>query len=177
MLQSHQAILYDVHAGAIGIEVKQINDFAIETYSASLVQFQISSLFLTILNVQPPGKFPWDSTQIQEIIDREDPLLILGDFSNLTNDLNDSMHKIKHLEAILPFKANTTYSNLKLKYSDNIFVNTSARTFLTGLWGVVRQGLTHLAIPNGWNWGGPVSPHCPLWTELYIGRIKQYGSL
>lgn len=157
--------------------MKQIAEIPIDDYSACLVQFNISSLTLTILNVQPPEKFPWDSPKIQEVIDKEDPLLLLGDFSNLSNTLNDSVNKLKGLEAILPVNTNTTYSNLKLKYSDNIFVNVCARTFLTGLWGVVRQGLTHLAIPNGWNWGGPVSPHCPLWVEVYIKRMRENGSL
>jgi len=45
--------------------------------------------------------------------------------------------------------------------------NKCGQSQLTGVWGVVRQGLTHLAIPWGWNWGGPASTHCPVWAELY----------
>ena len=40
---------------------------------------------------------------------------------------------------------------------------------------MVRQGLTHMVIPSGWSWGGPVSEYCPLWIELYAvsnPRIK-----
>jgi len=39
---------------------------------------------------------------------------------------------------------------------------------IPGQWGVVRQGLSHLAIPNGWTWGGMVSGHCPVWAEFYV---------
>lgn len=38
---------------------------------------------------------------------------------------------------------------------------------LTGHSGVITKGLHHMAIPKGWNWGGPVSNHCPLWVEIY----------
>lgn len=38
---------------------------------------------------------------------------------------------------------------------------------LCGYWGVVRQGLCHMAIPRGWSWGGPASEHCPVWIEVY----------
>ncbi|CAA9995663.1 unnamed protein product [Nesidiocoris tenuis] len=36
----------------------------------------------------------------------------------------------------------------------------------SGISGIVRKGLTHLAIPDGWNWGGPVSLHCPVWAQV-----------
>lgn len=37
----------------------------------------------------------------------------------------------------------------------------------TGIAGLVRSGLCHLAIPCGWTWGGPASPFCPVWSEFY----------
>lgn len=39
--------------------------------------------------------------------------------------------------------------------------------WLTGNWGVVQEGLNHLAIPCGWGWGGVVSNHCPIYCDLY----------
>lgn len=36
-----------------------------------------------------------------------------------------------------------------------------------GHFSVVRAGLSHLAIPHGWRWGGLVSAHCPVWCEMY----------
>ena len=35
---------------------------------------------------------------------------------------------------------------------------------------VVRDGLTSPWIPDGWGWGGVVSPHCPIYVELNIPR-------
>ncbi|GFW71146.1 hypothetical protein TNCV_91891 [Trichonephila clavipes] len=34
--------------------------------------------------------------------------------------------------------------------------------------GVISDGLSHLAIPDGWKWGGTVSKHFPVWAELFI---------
>lgn len=43
---------------------------------------------------------------------------------------------------------------------------------LCGYYGVIRDGLCHMAIPRGWLWGGPASEHCPIWVDVYmsIGR-------
>lgn len=38
---------------------------------------------------------------------------------------------------------------------------------LCGYYGVVREGLCHMAIPRGWVWGGPASEHLPIWVEVY----------
>ena len=40
-------------------------------------------------------------------------------------------------------------------------------SFLTG---VVKDGLTHPSIPDGWRWNGLVSDHCPVWAEFYCDR-------
>ena len=39
--------------------------------------------------------------------------------------------------------------------------------FLSGVWSIIREGLTHMAIPRGWGWGGTVSDHCPLYCDIY----------
>ena len=36
--------------------------------------------------------------------------------------------------------------------------------------GVVREGLTHPSIPDGWRWNGVVSDHCPVWAEFYCDK-------
>jgi hypothetical protein len=40
-----------------------------------------------------------------------------------------------------------------------------------GVSGMVRQGLNHLAIPQGWMWGGSASEHCPVWCEVYTEPV------
>jgi hypothetical protein len=47
------------------------------------------------------------------------------------------------------------------------FTNLLASTY-TGKWGVVRDGLTHILIPNGWTWNGLASSFCPIWLELQV---------
>lgn len=38
---------------------------------------------------------------------------------------------------------------------------------LCGYYGIIRDGLCHMAIPHGWVWGGPASEHLPIWVEVY----------
>jgi len=38
--------------------------------------------------------------------------------------------------------------------------------------GVVDKGLSHLAIPDGYSWGGKVSQHGPLWCTMYDFNFK-----
>ncbi|GIY32136.1 hypothetical protein CEXT_538371 [Caerostris extrusa] len=37
----------------------------------------------------------------------------------------------------------------------------------SGRSGVISNGLSHLAIPDGWKWGGTVSKHFPVWAEFF----------
>lgn len=48
---------------------------------------------------------------------------------------------------------------------------------LCGYYGVVRQGMCHMAIPRGWTWGGPVSEHCPVWVEVYKRKNRIASTL
>lgn len=48
---------------------------------------------------------------------------------------------------------------------------------LCGYYGVVRQGMCHMAIPRGWSWGGPVSEHCPVWVEIYKRKSRLSATL
>lgn len=50
--------------------------------------------------------------------------------------------------------------------------DATAADRLCGYWGIVSQGLCHMAIPHGFRWGGAVSPHCPVWVELYKCRER-----
>lgn len=52
-------------------------------------------------------------------------------------------------------------------FDDFNATNSSGYNKLTGHYGIIRQGLCHMAIPRNWLWGGPVSEHCPIWIEIY----------
>lgn len=45
---------------------------------------------------------------------------------------------------------------------------TIEKSHFNGHAGVVKSGLSHLAIPRGWSWGGPASPFCPIWAEIKV---------
>lgn len=55
-----------------------------------------------------------------------------------------------------------------LHQNGKILGNATAQAQFTGTSGIVKEGLTHLAIPSGWNWGGEVSPYCPVWIEIFV---------
>lgn len=57
------------------------------------------------------------------------------------------------------------------RFADNVLLGGAAKLQYTGVSGVVRQGLTHMAIPRGWSWGGPASEHCPVWCEVYVRKM------
>lgn len=123
-----------------------------------------------ILNVQITETLTYEVVDetLKEVFHETDCVILLGDFTNMHVKCVEHHKEIGGLQAVLPFGTNTTSLGVKTKYSDNILVNKSAQKQQTGNWGIVKEGLTHLAIPNGWSWGGTVSPHCPLWAEFYI---------
>lgn len=53
-------------------------------------------------------------------------------------------------------------------------------TNFNGHSGAIKTGLSHLAIPRGWSWGGPASPFCPIWAEIKVpdwqNHAKKYGN-
>lgn len=123
-----------------------------------------------MLNVQIPENLTYEVADetLKDVFHETDCVALLGDFTNMNVKCVEHRKELGGLQAVLPLGTNTASSGVNMKYSDNILVNVNARKQLTGNWGMVREGLTHLAIPNGWSWGGTVSPHCPLWAEFYI---------
>lgn len=62
-------------------------------------------------------------------------------------------------------------------HTANILYNPRVLKQLTGVSGVVKQGLVHLAIPNGWSWGGPASHYCPIYVELFANSSNDVVAL
>ncbi len=64
------------------------------------------------------------------------------------------------LRKVLP--VTIAYDNLlgyHCRFTSNFFI-------YSGSFGVIRDGLTHILIPNGWSWNGPASLYCPIWVEF-----------
>ncbi|XP_011310028.1 endonuclease/exonuclease/phosphatase family domain-containing protein 1 [Fopius arisanus] len=123
---------------------------------ASMI-FHINKIDLTIINVQMHG--PDDMKIIERFLDAKNSIF-LGDFS-WTDDTTNCSGNIM-------IDTNTAVNSDKYFYKDRIiWREDSSKLFDTGLHRVVRQGLMHLGIPQGWRWGGPASDHCPVWCEIF----------
>lgn len=100
---------------------------------------------------------------------------------------NVTLHYITSVYFILNFssyslctKFKMTLPNLCHPYASAFLLNSLCLPYLkticciikcTGVSGIVRQGLNHVAIPRGWVWGGPASEHCPVWCELFTWAL------
>lgn len=150
--------------------MKSINEAIYKNVEAVVATFTINNLQITFANVQLPDDLSYDNANdiIKEAIIDDSAFAVLGDFSNVTAQNMEQRKELGGLQAIMPLGSNTGYSSSKIRCSDNILINSYTRNRLTGNWGIVKDGLTHLAIPNGWTWGGTTSAHCPLWVEIYV---------
>ncbi|XP_064112900.1 endonuclease/exonuclease/phosphatase family domain-containing protein 1-like isoform X2 [Macrobrachium nipponense] len=112
-------------------------------------------------------------TILKEKLVSERDIVLLGDFNMPPDDSAFGVLRDASYSSVVP---EDTYTNISIKNSegscccDNIWLNPHTRRFYTGNWGVIRQGLTHLAIPRGWGWGGYVSDHCPVYCDIYSCR-------
>ncbi|XP_064598935.1 endonuclease/exonuclease/phosphatase family domain-containing protein 1-like [Liolophura sinensis] len=110
----------------------------------------------------------------------EHDVVIMGDF-NLTPGADDFVElKEKGYKNCIPADTYTNISTSRPEGSksyDNIWVANQTKSVLTGEGGVIRDGLHSPWIPDGWKWGGVVSDHCPVWTELYSSQDLDRGDL
>ncbi|EFA04215.1 endonuclease/exonuclease/phosphatase family domain-containing protein 1 [Tribolium castaneum] len=172
---SQLGFIYDSD-GVIDIELISLNQGPQETSDdceVLIASFKVGDLDLQLVNMKLNKKAKLDVLQekIKDLISEEDMLLLFVDFSAIPN-ITDDWLTIGGLQAAFPSSMNTSYLRSKLglkpQHISNILCNNKIQGQVTGINGVVQQGLTHLAIPNGWNWGGPASPFCPVWMELFL---------
>ncbi|KAF7991882.1 hypothetical protein HCN44_010683 [Aphidius gifuensis] len=124
---------------------------------ASIV-FHVNKIDLTIINVQMHGND--DNNIIDRFIDAKNSIF-LGDFT-LTNDKSNIIFSDVLCES------NTAVDTDKYFFKDKIVWGKGTKKLVnTGNFKIVRKGLNHLGIPQGWKWGGPASNHCPVWCEIY----------
>ncbi|XP_063609365.1 endonuclease/exonuclease/phosphatase family domain-containing protein 1-like [Penaeus indicus] len=122
-------------------------------------------------------------TVLKEKLVNERDIVLLGDFSMPPDNKAFDVLRETSYTNIVPAD---TFTNISAKNNqgtscyDNIWLNPHTRSVYTGNWGVVREGMSHLAIPRGWLWGGTVSNHCPVYCDLYSNvspNSGQQGSL
>lgn len=128
-----------------------------------IAYFQVGSAMVSVLNLQlHKAKMSVDIGN--NLFSKIKPDIVLGDFSPVPDAefIEDGYTRI----LAAPTVTNSIPGSNNV-YSDNIYLHKNVISTYTGVSGILRQGLTHLAIPRGWSWGGPASEHCPVWCELY----------
>lgn len=90
-------------------------------------------------------------------------LAFLGEFHAWEN-----VRSLQLCQSLLSEDVSTTVDQNHKGLTSILHPGSLAKSSFNGRVGLVRAGLSHLAIPRGWSWGGPASPHCPVWAELNI---------
>lgn len=176
--------LWDVNDGivlsAVNVEKLHNTDNDSEVLHAD---FMIGNLDVSLLNIQFQKSISnYSHSDITSAVEKQFSKLqnnngiLLGDFSYLQKKVEDNGEVLgADLRAVLPSKVTTNsvamnHYNVDHVFNDNIYLNKAISAQYTDMSGVVRQGLTHLAIPRNWSWGGPASEHCPVWCELFVDK-------
>lgn len=102
---------------------------------------------------------------LQEQIPEEKDVLIIGNIS-IPNPKKENL-AFNHLEYSHLLSEGTSTNLLNDHQESFVLANQKMKKIFTGNWGVIREGLSHLAIPNGWLWGGRIGDNCPVWVEIY----------
>ncbi|XP_068620969.1 endonuclease/exonuclease/phosphatase family domain-containing protein 1-like [Battus philenor] len=91
------------------------------------------------------------------------PLILVGEFQRL-----DNVQLLKSCESLLDESIVTTVDASVAGQSAILCAGSVSNSSLNGHCGAIKSGLSHLAIPRGWSWGGPASPYCPIWVEMNV---------
>lgn len=139
-----------------------------DSFKAVAAYFKINQKHIVIVNVSFGKLISVHDVKIfSYLTDLADSLNVsvtfIGDFYCMdnVNDLEPNLRSLLHedintcLDVALDFKGRSDF-----------LVTIKSGCLYNGYSGVVRCGLTHLAIPHGWHWGGSASPHCPVWAEF-----------
>lgn len=142
---------------------------------ALLSSFKVEGLTISLLNMYIQS---CDINSIERMlqghVEQTDMLIILGDFTGLSQCEGESGLSKLQYKSVIPVSSNShccSSDTQTCHYSDNILLNSEVQPLFTGVSGMVVKGLNHLAIPRGWRWGGPASEHCPVWCEVYTAPV------
>ncbi|GFQ94066.1 hypothetical protein TNCT_113161 [Trichonephila clavata] len=104
--------------------------------------------------------------QLKEKIQGKKNIFLVGDFILPPGHTVFEVLCSQGYSNLLPVENSTLSSNWSEE--SHIWSSLSVRKIFSGRSGVISDGLSHLAIPDGWKWGGAVSKHFPVWAELFI---------
>ncbi|KAL8592998.1 hypothetical protein ACOMHN_017928 [Nucella lapillus] len=103
----------------------------------------------------------------------EKDVIFVGDFNLGPNTEEFDRLRKKGYQNMIEENTPTNISSSNpggIKCYDNIWISRQTQKVHSGNKGVVREGLSSPWIPDGWKWGGVVSDHCPVYTELYTNQ-------
>lgn len=166
--KSGLGFLFDCYSGGIEVELMSIKQGPKELRGdceVGIGTFKVGGLIVNLIN----GRFKGLSVdkldmKLQELITEEEITLLLIDNPEVESSDSCFLDSL----ALFSFAHAKTQDNNLQHRTGVILGNNTARAQLTGVSGIVRDGLSHLAIPAGWNWGGEVSSHLPVWTEIFV---------
>ncbi|CAG9771272.1 unnamed protein product [Ceutorhynchus assimilis] len=177
MLDVHDTklgFIYD-SGGASNIELISLMESPEDTHKdcdALIAHFLLGELNLQIVNLslKEGADVKFLNEKITDLISEEELVMLCIDDSNC-HRFDESSLSLGGLTPIFPKDTNTCHPALKQDNSShisNILISVPLNKNMTGLKSIITKGTTHLAIPNGWSWGGPVAPNCPIWAELFL---------
>ncbi|XP_071037835.1 endonuclease/exonuclease/phosphatase family domain-containing protein 1-like [Parasteatoda tepidariorum] len=103
--------------------------------------------------------------QLKEKIQGKKNIFLVGDFILPPGHTVFEVLSSQGYTSLVPVE--TSLNDSLWQEESHIWSSLNIRKYFTGRSGVVVNGLSHLAIPDGWKWGGIVSKHCPIWAEIF----------
>lgn len=173
--------IYD-SAGVANVELISLKESPEDTKNdceALIAHFRVGDMNLQLVNMSlnKDANIQFLYEKVTDLISEGEMVMLFIDFSKCYQ-IDEQSLKLGGLKPIFSANTNTHFPVLKANnhcsHISNILTNNEIRKNLTGYKNIISRGITHLAIPNGWSWGGPVSPYCPIWLELFL--TDQSGS-
>uniref|UniRef100_A0A1B6JDK5 Endonuclease/exonuclease/phosphatase family domain-containing protein 1 n=1 Tax=Homalodisca liturata TaxID=320908 RepID=A0A1B6JDK5_9HEMI len=156
--------LYDSDTGLVLKDVEVVHDDG--AVFAVLAHFEVEGASVTLVNMHLSSASSKIRDQCRRLLSQSEPDIAIGDFSSYPDA--DFVEEGYTRVLLAPTVTNSMAPGSSgTNFMDNIYLNKRSLSRYTGVSGIVRQGLNHVAIPRGWMWGGPASEHCPVWCELY----------
>ncbi|KAJ0181593.1 hypothetical protein K1T71_002315 [Dendrolimus kikuchii] len=90
-------------------------------------------------------------------------VVFMGEFHN-----RDNIRSLKPWQPLLNEELSTIIDTTATGVSSILCAGSIEKSNFNGYSSAIRSGLSHLAIPRGWSWGGSASPYCPIWAELKV---------
>ncbi|XP_022820506.1 endonuclease/exonuclease/phosphatase family domain-containing protein 1-like isoform X2 [Spodoptera litura] len=148
--------------------VTELTALRSERYIVAPQAFLLCSRPVIVVNMHFKGTLEADDvTSLRSIADlavsSKMELVFIGEFRTRSN-----VQSFKTCQSVLNEEIVTTVDMKATGQSGILCPGMLDSTSFNGQSGAIKTGLSHLAIPRGWSWGGPASPFCPIWAEIKV---------